>query len=104
MKTIVLIAALSLSAFSFANDIGAALRTNEVVAGAIQGVEKQYGMKCGHVQNIKSKSGQLSGSITCMNSEEVDGTVLESAVMIQIEATSYSDLLVIEKLTFNLAG
>lgn len=104
MKTLIFSALFILSSSAFANDIGAALLTNPVVSGAISGVEKQYGMKCGSSQNIRVKKSQISASINCLSSEEIDGEVFESAVIIDIQGAVLDDTIMIQNLGFNFAG
>lgn len=104
MKALILSALFVLSSSAFANDIGAALLTNPVVSGALKGVEKQYGMKCGHAQNIKVKKSLISASLSCLSSEEIDGEIYESAVIMEIQATTFDDTIMIQNLGFTFAG
>lgn len=104
MKAFLFTALLVLSSQSFANDIGAALLSNPVISGAIAGVEKQYEMKCGKPSNIKVKKSQISASISCLNSEEIDGEIFESAVIMDIQGAVLDDTIMIQNLNFTFAG
>ena len=104
MKALILTALFILSSSAFANDIGAALLSNPVVSGAIKGIEKQYAMKCNQISNIKVKKSQISASVSCFSSEEIDGEVYESAVIMEIQGAVLDDTIMIQNLSFNFAG
>lgn len=104
MKAFVISALLLFSTASFANEIGAYLKTQPIVDGVVKGVEKTYSMKCEHPSNIQVKSGKLSADIFCSNSELIDGVKLESAVIIKIKASMDIYGLHFESISFDYAG
>lgn len=104
MKALIFSALFVLSSSAFANDIGAALLSNPVISGAMKGVEKQYDMKCSKISNIKVAKSIITASISCLNSEEIDGEVYESAVIMEIQGAVLDDTIMIQNLNFTFAG
>lgn len=108
MKALILSICLLFSTASFANEIGAYLKTHPVVDGVVKGVEKTYKMNCEHPSNINVTSQgyetKISADILCLNSEMVDGVQLESSVTIQIKATMDIFGIYFENISFHYAG
>lgn len=101
MKSLALIAFLTFSFSTHANDIGAAISLNPVVAGAVKGVKKQYNIKkCDSPNNIEAKDGSISATINCIDQINEFGVIIDIQASVLEESTD----IMINSISFNYAG
>lgn len=101
MKSLALIAFLAFSFSTHANDIGAAISLNPVVAGAVNGVKKQYKIKkCDSPSNIQVKDGSITATINCIDQVKEFGVIIDIQASVLDESTE----IMLNSITFNYAG